>query len=95
LTTKFGIFFDGWSEFGVHYLKVFAVGPGVINGGHILLGFSPFEQEGDLSADQHAVYLEGLLPYYNRIMDDIIYLCGDNCSVNRKLSNDLEIPLIG
>ena len=35
------------------------------------------------------------MTYYNRTLDDVMYLCGDNCNVNRKISNDLGIPLIG
>jgi hypothetical protein len=96
LLKKFGVAFDGWSEFGVHYLAVFAVGPGVPNDGRVLLGFLPFEQEGDLSADQHAAYLKTLLTYYDRTIDDnIIYFCGDNCRVNIKFAKDLDMPLIG
>ena len=47
LPKSFGITFDGWSEFGVHYLGVFAVGPGVPNDRKVLLGFSPFELSGE------------------------------------------------
>ena len=72
LPKEFGLAFDGWSEFGIHYVAVFAIGPGVPNNGCALLGFSPFEQEDDLSAAQHAVYLKSLLPYYACSLDDIL-----------------------
>ena len=74
---------------------MFAIGPGVPNNGCVLLGFSPFEQEDDLSAAQHTVYLKSLLPYYACSLDDILYFVGDNCSTNCKLANDLNIPIIG
>ena len=51
LPDKFGISFDGWSEGGAHYLAVFACGPGLPGGKPVLLGFSPFEQEDDMSAE--------------------------------------------
>ena len=61
---NFGLAFDGWSKFGVHYLAVFAIRPGVPDNRFVLLGFSPFEQEGDLSAAQYAVYLEAFALLY-------------------------------
>ena len=94
LPKKFGIAFDGWSEFSIHYLAVFAVGANVPNG-KVLLGFSPFEDEADLTAEQHGLYLSQLLPNFKQSMIDIIYLVGDNCSVNKKLSRNLGIPLVG
>ena len=97
LPKKFGIAFDGWSQDGVHYLAVFAVGDGLPQecDGCVLLGFSPFEQEDDLSSDQHVLYLTQLLSYYDRSMGDVLYLVGDNCATNRKVSNDTIVPLIG
>ena len=90
---KFGIAFDGWSEFSIHYLAVFAVGANVPNR-KVLLDFSPFEDEADLTAEQHGLYLSQLLPNFKQSMIDIIYLVGDNCSVNKKLSRNLGIPLV-
>jgi hypothetical protein len=94
LPKKFGITIDGWSEFSIHYVAVFAVGASVPNG-KVLLGFSPFEDEADLTAEQHGLYLSQLLPNFKWSMIDIIYLVGDNCTVNKKLSRNLEIPLVG
>eukprot|EP00957_Ditylum_brightwellii_P172637 13142090-Ditylum_brightwellii.AAC.1 len=83
LPWQFVIAFDGWSEFGVHYLGGFAVGPGVPN------------RAGDLSAKQHEEYLKALLAYFNRNLEALTLICGDNCSENCKISDDLDIPLIG
>ena len=90
---KFGIAFDGWSEFSIHYLAVFAVGANVSNG-NVILGLSPFEDESDLTAEQHGMYLSQLLPNFKQSMIDIIYLVGDNCIVNKKLSRNLRSPLL-
>ena len=97
LPRHFGVSFDGWSEFGVHYLAVFAVGPGVpdLQGNTVLLGFSPFENAGDLSAQEHQNYLISLLSTHERKAADVMFLVGDNCAVNCKLLNDMQIPLIG
>ena len=47
LPRKFGLAFDGWSDYGVHYVAVFAVGPGLpdIFDGCVLLGFSPLNKK--------------------------------------------------
>ena len=94
LGKKFGVMFDGRSKFGVHYLGVFAV-DGDVPDCQVLLGFSVFEKEYDLCAAQHAAYLTTLLGYFNRNIDSVQYMVGDNCSVNRKLARDLDIPFIG
>jgi hypothetical protein len=91
----FGVSFDGWTEFGVHYLAVCAVGTGLPKNQPVLLGFSPFEQEEDLSAEQHRSYLNALLGYYGRNEKDVIYLIADNCKTNLKFCLDINLPLIG
>ena len=83
LPKKFDIAFDEWSEFSIHCVAVFAVGANVPNG-KVLLGFSPFEDGANLTAEQHGLYLSQLLPNFKWSMIDIIYLVGDNCSVNKK-----------
>ena len=54
LPKKFGIALDGWSGFSIHYVAVFAAGANVPNG-KILLGFSPLEDEANLTAEQHGL----------------------------------------
>ena len=76
------------------YLAVFAVGDFVPNEGCVLLGFSPFEQEDDLSSDQHGLYLTNLVQHYELCVNNVIFLVGDNCRTNRKFARDLGIPLI-
>lgn len=58
LPSKFGLMFDGWSEDGVHYIALFAVGPDILKNS-VLLGFSPFEDETALSADSQCHPCEG------------------------------------
>ncbi|KAG3088362.1 hypothetical protein PI124_g17779 [Phytophthora idaei] len=49
----------------------------------------------DLSPARHVRIPEDILPSFNRDIGDVIYLVGDNCIVNTKLSDLLIIPLIG
>ena len=95
LPKKFGVALDGWSDSGVHYLAIFAVGPSVPQDGKVLLGFSPFEQPDDLTAEQHELYLAQVLNYYDRLITDLLFICGDNCNTNKKIATDLSIPLFG
>jgi hypothetical protein len=95
LPKKFGFAFDGWSDHCVHYLAVFALGDFVPYEGCVLPGFSPFEQEDDLSSDQHGLYLTNLVQHYEQCVNNVIFLVGDNCSTNRKFARDHGIPLIG
>ena len=89
LSKKFGVAFDGWSEHGVHYLAVFALGDFFPNGGCVLLGFSPLEQEDDLLSDQHGLYLTNLEQHFEQCDDDVIFLVGGNCSTNRKFAREI------
>ena len=91
---KIGIVFDGWSKFAIHYVAVFAVGTNVPDG-KVLLSISPFEDEANLTAEQHGLYLSQQLQYFKWFMIDVIYLEGDNCSVSKKLSSNPGIPLVG
>jgi hypothetical protein len=95
LPSKFVLAFDGWADDGKHYLGVFAVVPEV-NNQNILLGFAPLKEKTSQSASAHIDHLTSLLKIYNKdIACSISYLIADNCNVNRKISNDLKIPLIG
>ena len=92
LLKKFGVAFDRWSEHGVHYLAVFTVEVFVPNEWCVLLGFSPFELEDDLSSDQHVSYLKHLGHHYKWCVNNVIFLVQDNCNTNGKLVRDLGIP---
>eukprot|EP00171_Calliarthron_tuberculosum_P021734 IDg21734t1 len=94
LPRRFGMMFDCWSRISTHFIAVFAVGPGVRDGS-ILLGFSPFNNETNLSAEEHKRYLVTLLKSYNRDLNSVSFLVGDNCRTNRKVSEITEIPMLG
>jgi hypothetical protein len=95
LSSAIGVAFDGWTESSVHYLAVFAVGPSV-KGGKVLLGFSPFDQEDKLDADEHIDYITSVLHVFDKdIATDVAYFAADNCSTNRSVATKTNIPLIG
>eukprot|EP00644_Phytophthora_capsici_P003682 jgi/Phyca11/129211/e_gw1.82.100.1 len=49
----------------------------------------------DHTADSHVSFLESVLPFYKRDIRSIAYLVGDNCSVNTRLADLLNVPFIG
>jgi len=79
----------------VDYIAIFAVCDSILNNS-VFPGFSPFENEADLSAGDHAKFLKFVLgDIFKRSIENVRYLVGGNIVVNRKLSRDLDIPLIG
>jgi hypothetical protein len=80
---------------GVHYLSVFAILDDEKSRKSVLLGFSPFEDESNLSSEEHIKYLESLLAFYRRSIADLCYIVGDNCATNKKIATDIGVPLIG
>ncbi|KAG3198242.1 hypothetical protein PC128_g6195 [Phytophthora cactorum] len=97
LPVKFGITFDGWTFLSEHYLAAFAVFDHDGRADKVLLAFAPLidDEVTDHSAVSHVKFLEGRLPFFDRDIADIVYLVGDICAVNTKLSDLLTIPLVG
>ncbi|POM63183.1 hypothetical protein PHPALM_27548, partial [Phytophthora palmivora] len=95
---KFGIIFDGWSHDSEHYIAVFACYE--IDGGMRcpLLCTAPFvnEETDDLSAASHQAFLATMLARdYQKRPEQVLFLVGDNCSVNRRLATLMGVPLVG
>ncbi|OWZ13937.1 hypothetical protein PHMEG_00012660 [Phytophthora megakarya] len=97
LPVKFGIIFDGWTFQSEHYLAVFAVFEHDGGADKVLLAFAPLIDDDvtDHTSASHVKFLEGILPFFDRKIEDVIYLIGDNCAVNTKLASLLSIPLVG
>ncbi|KAF1790190.1 Ribonuclease H-like domain [Phytophthora cactorum] len=90
----FGIMFDGWSNCSMHYVAVFGVfeADGVF---HIqLLAVSPL-QDGPQGADAHTKLFDGVLDVYNKKLDMVAFVIGDNCSTNQSIATKLGVPLVG
>ncbi|GMF19279.1 unnamed protein product [Phytophthora lilii] len=89
--------FDGWTFQSEPYLAVLAVFQHDGRADRVLVAFAPLIDEDvtDHTSASHVKFLEGVLPFSNRIIEDVIYLVGDKCAVNTKLANLLAIPLVG
>ncbi len=96
LPEKFGIAFDGWSEDGEHWVAFFAVCP---NQQSYLLAFEPTPDtengQSSLGSSAYKSLLEATLQSYEKRLDDVLFLCGDNCNTNKALANLCQLPLVG
>lgn len=95
LPDTFALEFDGWTSGTVHYVALIASYSK--NGVHeeTLLALAPLVNEESLGAEQHIEFMESTLALYNKSLTNVVAFIGDNCSTNRKISNDCDIPLIG
>lgn len=93
LPSRFGIIIDGWTHNSEHYVAVFAS----FSKRTVLLAFAPLVDNGrgDHTAISHVEFLRTTLSYYNKTLLDVVYMVGDNCSVNKAVAEEAGFPLIG
>lgn len=53
------------------------------------------EDETHFGAVAHVEHLKAVLAMYGKSLDNVSFLVGDNCSVNKKFAKLLKIPLVG
>lgn len=100
LPSKFGLVFDGWSSGGTHHVGLFATFP-VSNENcdlkynRVLLSFSPLLDEQHLDANEHVEFVKFHLGVFKKSTGNVVSLTGDNCNLNKSISNALNIPLVG
>lgn len=105
---KFVIMFDGWTEGTDHYIGISAsytdkTGADDESGNHVsgvhssLLSIKPLlvDEIAGMSASDHLKHISKALKMYGKDVEDILCFVGDNCSVNRRMSKDLDVPLLG
>ncbi|EGZ17921.1 hypothetical protein PHYSODRAFT_501313 [Phytophthora sojae] len=88
---------DGWSFHSERYVAVFSVFEHDQRSEKVLLALAPIADDGveDQMAESHVAVLTGILPFFKRDISSIIYLVADNCSVNTRLADLLQVPFIG
>ena len=96
IESKFALVMDGWSTGSTHYLALFAVFDNKEDRETVLLAFSPFVDETNFGAKNHADFIKWVVEsVYGKNMSDVISLTGDNCSTNVAVSRILSLPLLG
>jgi hypothetical protein len=99
LPEKFGAIFDGWTDSaGSHLVAIFATYMKNDTVKKPLLAIAPLLDETSLSAFSYAEYFEATILSYgsNRTIENSIeFFVSDNCAVNKKISTDTGVPLVG
>lgn len=99
LSDAFGLILDGWTEQGVHFVALFArfipKSSKTEKVEEVLLACSPLYHEGDLSAESHKEFVIRTLRLYEKGLENILFVTGDNASVNLLLADLLEVKFIG
>jgi hypothetical protein len=98
LPERFVLIFDGWSLEGAstHYIALFAqwMSPEKTIE-RALLAFSPLLDENDMTATSHKEFIVSHLEVYEKTLDNVICLVGDNANTNKALADQCNKPLIG
>ena len=92
---KIGLVFDAWTVSTTHYVAVFATysAANLMGYDYILFAFSPIEDETNRGAENYIEFSQ--FDVNDRSLDDVTSLTGDNCAVNKCISNKCTqiIPL--
>ncbi|GMF48796.1 unnamed protein product [Phytophthora fragariaefolia] len=93
LGTLFGLMFDGWTHAGVHYVALYGVYEADGEVRVRLLGLSPLTDSSQ-TADAHAEMFTNVLEVYNKTLDMVGFLVGDNCNTNLSIATKMGVPLV-
>jgi hypothetical protein len=90
--------FDGWRDAFNHFVGLYACFPDPFDetkAKTYLLAFAPLLDEQDLSSESYCDFVESTLEVYEKDWSAVVFVVGDNCSTNRKISRLIEKPMIG
>ncbi|POM70128.1 Hypothetical protein PHPALM_13482, partial [Phytophthora palmivora] len=96
LPDTFGIVFDGWTHGSEYYLAVFATYVVVYGAANTpLLSIAPIIYSPDDSHDAttHKSAIKEVLSYFGKTTEQVAFLIGDNCAVNKRLARLMGCPL--
>ncbi|CAG8725710.1 44384_t:CDS:2 [Gigaspora margarita] len=80
---------------GIHFVGLFSIYQTVHESRNlVLLAFLPFEDRTTQNADAHIKFFKDVLELYDKGIKNVLFLLGDNCSTNKKIANDLNLPLV-
>lgn len=97
LAAKFPIVFDGWSSGDTHYLGEFAIYPFNCASGYesIMLSPEPMGAEESLTAEEHYKFLKYLLGVFDKNIENVVALVGDNANTNKAFANRIGPIFVG
>lgn len=97
LPNIFSLVIDGWTKRSTHFIGLFASYPCNNQNGYctVLLAFSPMVSETSFTASDHVEFIEYVLSVYNKNLENVVAITGDNAEVNKSIANLCKMPLIG
>ena len=61
----------------------------------LLLSFSLLNAETDLTAGSQIEYVKSVLKIYGKDLNFISFISGDNCNLNKRIANIINVLLVG
>lgn len=97
MPSDFGLILDDCSFGTEQYLGVYACYETSSGPQYPLLSIAPVMDEPDdnLTAEGHLRAIDRFLPFFGKTIQGVRFLVGDNCAVNKRLANLMEVPLVG
>jgi hypothetical protein len=90
---RVSIMFDGWTHKSQHFIGAFAC----FEDKKQLLSMAPIIDDDidDHTAASHMAFLGYVLSVYGKTRASVVFIVGDNCSVNHKIAFIWGVPLVG
>ncbi len=98
LPNVFCLIIDGWSDGnGTHYVGIYACYNNIEQNvaKMLMLALSPLEDETNFTAQNHVNFIIDTLNWYNKTLNNVCCLIGDNTNTNPAIANIIGIPLVG
>ena len=97
LPAKFGLILDGWSERSTKYFSLFAEYPNAKTNAKetLLLSISPLFDETNSEAPNISSWIVDKLGEYDKNLQSVLYLVGDNENTNPAVANLMRVPFLG
>ena len=89
LPNQFSLIVDGWTKGSDHFVGVFAAWESSLGFESALLAFSPMLSETDFSAVEHKKIIEFVLSVFDKTIENVVAITGDNCQMNKRLATIL------
>lgn len=96
LPSKFSIVYDAWTSRSSHFVGTFITFADKC----ILIAFTLMDMEMDddeptFNAEKFMNVIQQQLEFYGKSFDNVVCITGDNCSVNKRLADLINKPMVG
>ncbi|ETL25804.1 hypothetical protein L916_20405 [Phytophthora nicotianae] len=94
---EFGLMLDDWSQDTEQFLAIYGCYDSPGGPRYPLLSMAPVMDEPDdhLNAEERMRAIVRFLPFFGKTINGCKFLVGDNCAVNKRLANLMNVPLVG